>query len=78
VTLDEESRKKRGRPGVSNPFYGKEHTKETKINIGKKIGDAHRGKPKSLEHRKNQSAAAKRRWENARKKREAGGSNAGL
>jgi len=78
VTLDEESRKKRGRPGSSNPFYGRKHTEESKIKSGKKIGDAHRGKPKSAEHCRKQSEAAKRRWENARKEREAGGSNAGL
>lgn len=78
VVLDEESRKKRGRPGNSNPFFGRKHTAESKAKSGKKIGDAHRGKPKSDEHRRKQSEAAKRRWENARKEREAGRSDAGL
>lgn len=78
VVLDEESRKKRGRLGSSNPFFGKKHSTESKAKSGKKIGDALRGKQKSNEHRKNQSEAAKRRWENARKEREAGRSDAGL
>lgn len=78
VVLDEESRKKRSRPGNSNPFFGRKHTAESKAKSGKKIGDAHRGKPKSDEHRRKQSEAAKRRWANARKEREAGRSNAGL
>ena len=78
VVLDEESRKKRGRPGNSNPFFGRKHTAESKAKSGKKIGDAHRGKSKSDEHRRKQSEAAKRRWENARKEREAGRSDAGL
>lgn len=78
VVLDEESRKKRGRSGSSNPFFGKKHKDESKAKSGKKIGDALRGKPKSDEHCRKQSEAAKRRWENARKECEASRSDASL
>lgn len=78
IVLDEESRKKRSRPGSSNPFFGRKHTADSKAKSGKKIGDAHRGKPKSDEHRRKQSEAAKRRWENARKEREASRCDASL
>jgi len=78
VVLDEESRKKRGRPGNANHFFGKKHTAESKAKSGKKISNALKGKPKSDEHRRKQSEAAKRRWENVRKERETGGSDASL
>jgi len=66
-TLSEETKRKIGRPGKTNPFYGKKHSRETKERIGRKIGDAHRGKPKSIEQRKKMSEARKRYWV-ARKK----------
>lgn len=64
--LTEEERKKRGRAGKLNPFYGKKHTNESKRKSGQKIGDAHRGKSKSAEHRRKMAEAAKLRWAKSR------------
>lgn len=45
-----------------NPWYGKHHSEESK----KKMSESHKGKlkgiPKSIEHRRKLSEAAKRRW----------------
>ena len=41
--LTEEERKKRGRSGEENPFYGKKHSEETKI----KISESNSGREKS-------------------------------
>lgn len=62
--LTEEHRRNigNGERGEKNGFYGRTHTEETKRKSGKKIGDAHRGKPKSTEHRRAMSEAAKRLW----------------
>lgn len=62
--LTEEHRRNigNGERGEKNGFYGRRHTEETKRKSGKKIGDAHRGKPKSTEHRRAMSEAAKRLW----------------
>lgn len=68
--LHEDVKRKIGRSGKDNSFYGKTHTEESKAKAAKKISIVHKGKPKSIEHRKNQSEGAKRRWENERKKRE--------
>jgi len=62
IVLTEEQRKKRGRTGKLNSFYGKKHTEKSKRKSGQKIGDAHRGKPKSAEHRRKMAEAAKLRW----------------
>ena len=62
VILTEEQRKKRGRSGTENGFFGKTHTEETKLLIAKIIGDAHRGKPKSNEHRAAMAEAARLLW----------------
>lgn len=52
--------------GEKNHFFGKKHTEESKQKAATKIGDAHRGKPKSREHCQAQSEAARRRWAKAR------------
>lgn len=57
-----EERQKRGRSGEKNSFFCKKHSEETKRNIGKKIGDAHRGKPKSNEQRRKMAEARKLWW----------------
>lgn len=57
----------RNNSGKNNPFYGRKHTDETKRISGKKIGDAHRGKPKNAEQRRKMSEARKKYWD-ARKK----------
>jgi hypothetical protein len=62
ITLTAEERKKRGRAGKLNGFYGRKHNEETRKIIAKRIGDAHRGKPKSPEHRRKMVEAAKLRW----------------
>ena len=64
TTLSENERKKRSTPllGSKNHFYGKVHSPESKAIMAEKIGNAHRGKPKSDEHKRKQSEAAKRRW----------------
>lgn len=77
VVLSEEERKKRASYGTDNGFFGKKHTEETKRNIGLKIGDAHRGKPKSEEQRR-KMAEARRNWWIARKKREESGQEEGV
>jgi hypothetical protein len=66
--LTEEHRKRigDGERGERNGFYGKKHTEETKRISGKKIGDAHRGKPKSTEQRR-KMAETRRAWWVARK-----------
>lgn len=49
-TSDETRRKKReANIGEKNPMYGKKHSAETKI----KMSEVRKGKPKSIEHRKN-------------------------
>lgn len=68
----DETKRKKARYGSANHFYGKKHTIHSKNKAAKKIGDALRGKPKSKEHRDKLSEAAKRRWENERKKRNTG------
>ena len=47
-----------GKVGELNPFYGKKHTKEALDIISKKVGDAHRGISKSVNHRKNMRISA--------------------
>jgi hypothetical protein len=68
--LTEEERKSRGRSGQQNGFYGRTHSEETKKKSGKKIGDVHRGKAKSIEQRRKMSEARRMYWA-ARKEREA-------
>lgn len=63
--------------GEKNGFYGRRHTEESKRKSGKKIGDAHRGKPKSAEHRRAMSEAAKRLWA-TRKENKARGQKEGI
>jgi group I intron endonuclease len=54
--------------GEKNPFYGKHHSDEAKIAIGKaskqRLHDHHptRGRPLSIEHKQKQSHAMKQRW----------------
>lgn len=68
MTESELERRRESLTGENNPFYGREHTKETKkllseANSGKtlskearrKIGDVHFGKPKSKEQRRKMS-----------------------
>lgn len=71
TVLTEEERNKRGRSGKENGFYGKTHSEKTKQISGKKIGDAHRGKPKPVEQRRKMAEARRMYWV-ARKEREAG------
>ena len=66
VIFTEEERKKRGKKGELNSFHGKTHTEKTKALIGKKIGDIHRGKSKSVEQRR-KMAETRRLWWIARK-----------
>jgi hypothetical protein len=70
TVLTTEERKSRGRSGEQNGFYGRTHTEETKQTAGKKIGDAHRGKPKPKEQRRKMAEARTLYWI-ARKEREA-------
>ncbi len=65
-SLTEDEKKRRGRSGEQNGFFGKKHTEETKRNSGKKIGDKHRGKQKTDEQRR-KMAEARRLWWVARK-----------
>lgn len=67
----DETKRKKARYGPDNHFYGKKHTEQSKNKAAKKIGDALRGKPKTKSHRDKLSEAAKRRWKNERKKRDA-------
>ena len=77
ITLSEEDRKKRGRSGNENGFYGRKHTDETKQISGKKIGDAHRGKPKTAEQRA-KMAETRRMWWANRKAGDSGGKEEGV
>lgn len=53
--LTEEERKKKGRAGDKNPFFGKKHTEETK----QKIRDSNTGRKQSIESRKKRSDSQK-------------------
>lgn len=70
--LTEEERKKRGRPGELNPFYGKKHSEETKKLSGTKIGNAHRGKPKTEEQRRKMAETRRLWWIENKKRKESG------
>jgi hypothetical protein len=77
TVLTEEERKKRGRPGKLNPFYGKKHPKETQERINRAVGDAQRGKPKSIEQRRKMAEAARLRWAKSRE-HQGGGEEKGI
>lgn len=73
----DEEKKKRGRAGDLNPFYGKTHTQESINKFSKSIGDALRGKPKTDEHKRKMSEAATKLWA-ARKINKASGEKEGI
>jgi len=77
VSFSEEERKKRGRSGEQNGFFGRKHTEETKLISGKKIGDKQRGRPKTDEQRR-KMAEARRLWWAARKKNNPSGEEESL
>jgi hypothetical protein len=62
VKFTDEERKKRGRAGKLNPFYGKTHTPEVIEKIRKAMSISQKGKPKSNEHKQKLSEAARKRW----------------
>lgn len=67
-----ENKAKIGRPGESNPFFGKTHSKKVKKKLADTAKKTFTGKPKTHEQRRKMSEARKLYWANRRKNREDG------
>ena len=62
VVLTEDERKRRGRAGDKNGFFGRTHTEEVKKRLAKSASITHKDKPKTQEQRNKMSESARRRW----------------